>query len=418
MLALGARRHEQRAQHGDRPHQADLGQGADHLLAQVPETCSPCDPVSVTGPPGAFGLSDNCGRSVWSGPSGGTASVSAHGQRQHREPSASSTTARSPRWSCTARTPATPSTAPPRRPSPTRSAPSTPTRAPASRCCTARAAPSAPAPTSRRSAPSAATRCRSPATARWDRPGCGSASRCSPPIEGYAVAGGLELAIWCDLRVAASDARLGVFCRRWGVPLIDGGTVRLPRLIGTGRALDLVLTGREVDAEEAQRIGLVDRVVPPGSGARGGRGARPPARGSCPRSACARTGSPSSSRRGCPRTTRWPTSCATASRACSPERSRARSGSRPARDGTAASLLTSEQLVAAGVVEADRDQGARPLAVVDVPADLEADLAQLARARCGSAPTPGSPVRRTRSTSSGGRRPRAARRLVGVGLRA
>ncbi|MDX6375420.1 MAG: enoyl-CoA hydratase [Nocardioidaceae bacterium] len=83
-------------------------------------------------------------------------------------------------------------------------------------------------------------------------------------VEGYAVAGGLELALWCDLRVAASDARLGVFCRRWGVPLIDGGTVRLPRLIGTGRALDLVLTGREVDAEEAQRIGLVDRVVPPG----------------------------------------------------------------------------------------------------------------------------------------------------------
>jgi enoyl-CoA hydratase/carnithine racemase len=83
-------------------------------------------------------------------------------------------------------------------------------------------------------------------------------------IEGYAVAGGLELALWCDLRVAASDAGLGVFCRRWGVPLIDGGTVRLPRLIGTGRALDLVLTGREVDAEEAQRIGLVDRVVPPG----------------------------------------------------------------------------------------------------------------------------------------------------------
>jgi enoyl-CoA hydratase len=83
-------------------------------------------------------------------------------------------------------------------------------------------------------------------------------------IDGYAVAGGLELALWCDLRVAASDAALGVFCRRWGVPLIDGGTVRLPRLIGTGRALDLVLTGREVDAEEAQRIGLVDRVVAPG----------------------------------------------------------------------------------------------------------------------------------------------------------
>ena len=83
-------------------------------------------------------------------------------------------------------------------------------------------------------------------------------------IEGYAVAGGLELAIWCDLRVAAEDAKLGVFCRRWGVPLIDGGTVRLPRLIGTGRALDLVLTGREVGAEEAHRIGLVDRVVPAG----------------------------------------------------------------------------------------------------------------------------------------------------------
>jgi enoyl-CoA hydratase len=83
-------------------------------------------------------------------------------------------------------------------------------------------------------------------------------------IEGYAVAGGLELALWCDLRVAAADAKLGVFCRRWGVPLIDGGTVRLPRLVGTGRALDLVLTGREVDADEARQIGLVDRVVPPG----------------------------------------------------------------------------------------------------------------------------------------------------------
>ena len=84
-------------------------------------------------------------------------------------------------------------------------------------------------------------------------------------VEGYAVAGGLELALWCDLRVAAADAVLGVFCRRWGVPLIDGGTVRLPRLVGTGRALDLVLTGREVPADEALRIGLVDRVVAPGT---------------------------------------------------------------------------------------------------------------------------------------------------------
>ena len=84
-------------------------------------------------------------------------------------------------------------------------------------------------------------------------------------IEGYAVAGGLELAIWCDLRVAASDAVLGVLCRRWGVPLIDGGTVRLPRLIGRSRALDLILTGREVDAAEALSFGLVNRVVEPGS---------------------------------------------------------------------------------------------------------------------------------------------------------
>jgi len=84
-------------------------------------------------------------------------------------------------------------------------------------------------------------------------------------VEGYAVAGGLELAIWCDLRVAASDAVFGVFCRRWGVPLIDGGTVRLPRLVGSGRALDLVLTGREVAADEALRIGLADRVVDPGT---------------------------------------------------------------------------------------------------------------------------------------------------------
>jgi enoyl-CoA hydratase len=83
-------------------------------------------------------------------------------------------------------------------------------------------------------------------------------------IEGFAVAGGLELAIWCDLRVAAQDATLGVFCRRWGVPLIDGGTVRLPALIGVGRAMDLVLSGRDVTASEAQAIGLISRVVAPG----------------------------------------------------------------------------------------------------------------------------------------------------------
>lgn len=80
-------------------------------------------------------------------------------------------------------------------------------------------------------------------------------------IEGAAVAGGMELALWCDLRVMAQDAYFGVFCRRFGVPLIDGGTVRLPRLIGQARALDLILTGRRVDAEEALHIGLCSRVV-------------------------------------------------------------------------------------------------------------------------------------------------------------
>ncbi|MGE0711926.1 MAG: crotonase/enoyl-CoA hydratase family protein [Planctomycetota bacterium] len=84
-------------------------------------------------------------------------------------------------------------------------------------------------------------------------------------IAGHAVAGGLELAAWCDLRVVEEDAVLGVFCRRWGVPLIDGGTVRLPRLIGLSHALDLILTGRPVDAREAERMGLANRVVPTGT---------------------------------------------------------------------------------------------------------------------------------------------------------
>jgi len=84
-------------------------------------------------------------------------------------------------------------------------------------------------------------------------------------IEGYAVAGGLELALWCDLRVAAHDATFGVFNRRFGVPLIDMGTIRLPRMIGQGRALELILTGRAVPAMEALQIGLVDRLVEPGT---------------------------------------------------------------------------------------------------------------------------------------------------------
>ncbi|MFG2883501.1 crotonase/enoyl-CoA hydratase family protein [Streptomyces sp. NPDC048297] len=83
-------------------------------------------------------------------------------------------------------------------------------------------------------------------------------------VAGHAVAGGLELALWCDLRVAEEDAVFGVFCRRWGVPLIDGGTVRLPGLIGAGRAMDMILTGRPVPAREAYDIGLANRLVPPG----------------------------------------------------------------------------------------------------------------------------------------------------------
>jgi enoyl-CoA hydratase len=83
-------------------------------------------------------------------------------------------------------------------------------------------------------------------------------------VEGYAVAGGLELALWCDMRVASESAKFGVFCRRWGVPLVDGGTVRLPRLIGHSRALDMILTGREVGAREACDWGLANRLVPVG----------------------------------------------------------------------------------------------------------------------------------------------------------
>jgi enoyl-CoA hydratase len=87
-------------------------------------------------------------------------------------------------------------------------------------------------------------------------------------VEGFAVAGGIELALWCDLRVAGEDAIFGVFCRRFGVPLCDLGTVRLPRLIGHGRAMDLILTGRAVGAHEALQFGLVNRVVPSGTAGR------------------------------------------------------------------------------------------------------------------------------------------------------
>ena len=83
-------------------------------------------------------------------------------------------------------------------------------------------------------------------------------------VEGHAVAGGLELAVWCDLRVAARDAVFGVYCRRWGVPLVDGGTIRLTRLIGQSHAMDLILTGRGVSGEEAKTIGLANRLTEPG----------------------------------------------------------------------------------------------------------------------------------------------------------
>jgi enoyl-CoA hydratase len=84
-------------------------------------------------------------------------------------------------------------------------------------------------------------------------------------VEGFAVAGGIELALWCDLRVAARDAIFGVYCRRFGVPLVDGGTIRLPRLIGMSRAMDMILTGRGVSGEEAFAMGLANRVVEPGT---------------------------------------------------------------------------------------------------------------------------------------------------------
>lgn len=84
-------------------------------------------------------------------------------------------------------------------------------------------------------------------------------------VEGHAVAGGLELALWCDLRVAAADAVFGVYCRRWGVPLVDGGTIRLPRLIGQSHAMDLILTGRGVSGDEARAMGLVNRLTEPGA---------------------------------------------------------------------------------------------------------------------------------------------------------
>ena len=130
-------------------------------------------------------------------------------------------------------------------------------------------------------------------------------------VEGYAVAGGLELAVWCDLRVAARDAVFGVFCRRWGVPLVDGGTVRLPRLIGHSHALDLILTGRGVSGDEALRHGSRQ---PADRAGRRARRRRARSRTSSPRSrrsACARTGSRHTNSGASRSTTRCASSCGT-----------------------------------------------------------------------------------------------------------
>ncbi|MFF4346137.1 crotonase/enoyl-CoA hydratase family protein [Streptomyces sp. NPDC001530] len=112
------------------------------------------------------------------------------------------------------------------------------------------------------------TECGNQVTEEGDGPMGPTRMRLTKPViaavAGHAVAGGLELALWCDLRVAEEDAVFGVFCGRWGVPLIDGGTVRLPRLIGTSRAMDMILTGRPVPAPEAYAMGLANRLVPSG----------------------------------------------------------------------------------------------------------------------------------------------------------
>ena len=99
----------------------------------------------------------------------------------------------------------------------------------------------------------------------WGPAGWSSANPVIAAVSGPAVAGGMELALWCDIRVMEETAFMGVYCRRWGIPLIDGGTVRLPRLVGEGRAMDLILTGRRIDADEALRIGLCEYVVPEGN---------------------------------------------------------------------------------------------------------------------------------------------------------
>ena len=190
-------------------------------------------------------------------------------------------------------------------------------------------------------------------------------------VEGYAVAGGLELALWCDLRVAATDAVFGVFCRRWGVPLIDGGTIRLPRLIGQSHALDLILTGRGVSGDEALRMGLANRLVEPGGALAAAvtlanELAALPQR-ACARIACRRTSSGTSRcrRRCAPSTaTGWRRSRpATRSKArCASPRARAGTDNRPTdrvRDPRrrVVDLLTARFVFAEVPAHAGRDTG-------------------------------------------------------------
>ena len=188
-------------------------------------------------------------------------------------------------------------------------------------------------------------------------------------VEGHAVAGGLELALWCDLRVVAEDAMFGVFCRRWGVPLIDGGTVRLPRLIGAGAG---------AGPHPHRPAGRGDRGARHGAGRPGGaagrRPARPPRRSPaswprCRRSACATTGSRCSSRKVSARRTRSGSSSSTACGRSTPARSRVPRGSRQGRAGTG------REHPSGG---ADDDQSSGTLALVDLPAVFERDRLGLA----------------------------------------
>ena len=139
-------------------------------------------------------------------------------------------------------------------------------------------------------------------------------------IEGYAVAGGLELALWCDMRVASEEAVLGVFCRRFGVPLVDLGTVRLPQIVGLGRAIDLVLTGRPVKAQEAWGMGLVNRVGSPRVRRSAPRWSSPGSSPPSPRPACATTGGRCSSRWSWMPGRPWRTRCAGVRRRSRPAR--------------------------------------------------------------------------------------------------